>query len=223
MRHAAPFEQVTDLVGPRLGRIRHDRELMGDRGVLARPLVQELGDDPVELLVGVPRRLQHVVIDPPGGHRVQERVGGRAMAPGSPVDQERPLRVRMQAPDPVEHLGALLLRHPDVGEHQRDRLPGGPHLLQPGDRGLRRVAADDPIVLAVAAVELAADARERRGVVVDRDQDRLRGAHERSLADRPLDFRRTAPRCCGIPAPATRTGSRTPQPQPVLLPQLEHV
>ena len=96
VRDAAASQQVPQLVRAPRSRIGDHRELERVGGVKARPLVKELRDDPVKLLVAHPHRPQHVVVDPPGRNRVQDRFGDLGFPPVAPVDQERPLRVRVQ-------------------------------------------------------------------------------------------------------------------------------
>ena len=161
--------------GARRGRLGDHRELERALRVLSRPLVQELGDRPVKLLLAGARGLEHVVVGAARRHRVQDRLRRRAIAPRAPVDQQRPLRLRVQAAHAVEQLRARLLRHPHVREHQRHAIALVAHPLEVGRRGLGRTLGGDPVVTSVAAPELGLGACKGVWVVVGDEQHRLLG------------------------------------------------
>jgi hypothetical protein len=149
--------------------ITDDPDSLEPRAVPPRPLVEELADCLVETLVGGLGGLVDPVVDLAEGRGLQNRLGGRAIAP---VDQQRPLRGGMQA------MGAGQERHPGhgghplIGQHQRD-LPTGrldlPEVAQPS---LHVGFADHPVVGAVALVELLLEHSKGRRVVIDRHQHR---------------------------------------------------
>ena len=73
VRDAVPREQVPQLVAAGRPRIGDHRQLASAGCVLAAPLLQELGDEPVEELVGRAARLERVVVDVPECHRAGSR------------------------------------------------------------------------------------------------------------------------------------------------------
>ena len=179
VRHPAAAQQVADLVRARRRGLGDDRELERARRVLARPLVQELGDRAMKLLLPGPRRLEDVVVGQPLGHRVQDRLGGRRVAPSAPVDQQRALGVRVQLAGAVEHVGARPLGHENVGEHDRHVRALVPEALELALGGPGVAFTEHLVVLAVAATQLGLGARQRLGVVIGDEDDRLqRRAHD---------------------------------------------
>lgn len=77
----------------------------------------------------------------------------------------------MVAANPGEQLRARHLRHPLVGEHQRDLLAGFARPLELGQRSLGGALADDAVVVGVPALQLTLDLLESALVVIHRDQE----------------------------------------------------
>ena len=89
------------------------------------------------------------------------------------MHQESPLGLRVQAPHPVQEVGAPQAWHLLVGEHQG-------HLARPLEglqRPLGRAMAANLVVGAVALLELANQAAERLEVIVDGEDHGLRRHH----------------------------------------------
>jgi hypothetical protein len=76
----------------------------------ARPLLDKLGDRPMEQLVALDPRFEHVIADVPDGHGGQDGARGATVRPGSPFDQQGSPGVRVQSSGAAEQFGALLLR-----------------------------------------------------------------------------------------------------------------
>ena len=84
------------------------------------PVIEELGDHLVEVFVSGTLGLVDVIVDVPQGHRPEDRLLGRTVAP---LDQQRPFRGGEELAGPGEELAAGDVRHPLVGEHQGDLVP----------------------------------------------------------------------------------------------------
>ena len=89
-RHPVAGEQAAQLAGAGVARVGDDRQLPGERGVRAHPLVEELGDRPVEELVGRPPRLEGVVVDLAEADAAAQRLGGGVDRPLAPGDEQQP-------------------------------------------------------------------------------------------------------------------------------------
>jgi hypothetical protein len=94
------------------------------------------------------------------------RVGVRSEQHRSGVGREHP-RLGQQV-DPRHP------RHALVGHDQRQRVGGEGQLLQSGERGLAVGGAEDAEPLAVLAAQVTGDRGQHLGVVVDREDGRLR-------------------------------------------------
>jgi len=186
--------QVSELVRARRPGPSHDADRHKPGAVDLRPLVQELGDHPVEPLVGGYRRLVQVVVDAPEGGRPEDGFPDRSVPTR---DEECPLRGREEMADAGEELGSGHAGHPLVCEHDRHVLPGCLELAQPGHRGLCRALGHDAVVLTVTLAELAFDPAAGVGVSVDGEQHRSGRARSRrpvSARLRPrVDSLRAAP------------------------------
>ena len=147
--------------------------------------MDELGDGAVEELVALAPRLQHVVVDAPERHRPQHRVGRGAIRPVAPSDQEAAFRAGMEGADANQEIGAGGPRHPLIGKHDRHLGALGQESLEGRQGVFSGVAADDSVIGAEAAAELALDAREGLRLVVDREDD---GAGRRAVPGRPHLF-----------------------------------
>jgi len=114
----AALEHVPQLVGSArpgladdVGRVRSGAPILG-------PVEQEAGNGVVEPLVRRGRRLQHVVVDSPQGHRVEDRLGGWLVRPGAPRHQQAALGMRVELPHPLEQVAAGGAREPLSREHE---------------------------------------------------------------------------------------------------------
>jgi len=148
---AVTGQQVADLVNPGR-RLRPDH---GNRGelaaLLAPPLLERLGDSPVELLIRRPHGLGQVEVDLPQRRRLDDGRHGRLVAP---VDQQAAPGGGMQLTHPREELRAGPAWHPLVSQDQRHVRTLNLKLLQPGQRLLRRRAGHDPVMRPVPAFQL---------------------------------------------------------------------
>jgi len=123
----------------------------------------------VELLVGRCRGPDDVVVDPSVLDRLEDRVSRLAIAPVTPADEHRPLRVRVR----LSHLSEeRAVRHPVAREDECERLPGRLELRQRPAGRVGRIHADDAIVAGVPVEELAFDVAERDRVGIDGKDDR---------------------------------------------------
>ena len=170
MRHAVPREQVPQRRAAWRPRVRHDGELAAAGSVLATPLLQELGDEPMEDLVRRAERLQRVVVDVAERHCVADRLRGLLVRPAAPRDEQRPLRMRMQLVDALEELLSFQLARATRSEDDGDGFAALLQLLQLGERRFGRRAADH-LVVARVALELVRDPLERLRVLVDREDE----------------------------------------------------
>ena len=103
---------------------------------------------------------------------MQDRLGGR---PVTPLDNERALRGGMNLMGATEKLDPLHLRHPLVGDHERDVFALRLQARELGERGAGRELWHDPVVVAIASSQRIAQLREGGGVVVDHEDDRSAG------------------------------------------------
>lgn len=71
------------------------------------------------------------------------------------------------------------MRHALVGQHQGEGIPAGFQLLQQVESFRAGVRAQDAVVLAVAAAQIALDSVQNIALVIDRDNCRC--SHPRIL------------------------------------------
>ena len=102
--------------------LRHDDDLSQGADDRAGPLVHELADGAVEQLVLLGPRLEHVVVDVAHRHRGQDRRGGPAIGPRTPLDQQCPAGVGVQRPGGREDLGTVDVRKSVVDQNDGDPL-----------------------------------------------------------------------------------------------------
>jgi hypothetical protein len=136
-------------------------------GVGLAPVVQQVVDDRVEPLLRRVPRLEQVVVEADVVDRLDGHVGvgvGR---------EQQELRARGVGPRLAEQLDAGHPRHPLVGGDQRHRLVAEGEPGQHGQRLRSRDRADDAVVGAEAAGQVARDRRGHLGVVLDRQDRRL--------------------------------------------------
>ena len=205
VRDRAALEDLPQLVGPARPLLADDVDRVGDQAPLGRPLEQEAGDRLVEHLVGGGRRPRDVVVDPPEGDRVEDRLGARRIRPGAPGDHQPPLRVRMQLARPLEQLTAGRIRERPAGEHERHVLAVARQVRQPAERPLGIAQALDPVVVRVALDELRLELCEDVRVLFDDEQDG--GSHSAhptlaATAPNPDDLGGAAPPAVAVVAGA---------------------
>ena len=168
-RDAVTGQQVEDLVNPGR-RLRPDhgnrRELAA---LLAPPLLERLGDGPVELLIRRPHGLGQVEVDLPQRCRLHDGRHGRLVAPG---DQQAAPGGGMPLTHPREELRAGPARHPLVSQDQRHVGALTLKLFQPGQRLLRRRAGHDPVIRPVPAFQFPRQRLAASVLVIDNHDDR---------------------------------------------------
>lgn len=125
----------------------------------------------MEHLIRRARRADQVVVDLAQRHGVEDRLAGRALAPGGVVDQEPALCLRVTHSHPAEELAAGSVAERVAREDQCHLLFG---IGQPGElrcRLRRRAGADDAIAPLVAIAQFALDVQKRALAFVDREDD----------------------------------------------------
>ena len=191
MRYGTAPEDLSQFVCPAGPRLPDDAD--GVRGYPPRmgPLEQEGRYGLVEQLVRRSRGPNHVVIDLPVRHPLENRLAGPTVAPAAPLDQQATLRMRVQSPYLGQQLAPGRPAEPLRGEDERDVLPRVRKQLELDHRLLRRGHADDPVAPRVAIDEFALDLAQCARVFVDGYEDwygqgieRYRGAPERSVRGR---------------------------------------
>ena len=171
VRNAVPGEQVPQLKAARGQALGHDGQLAAALVRCAPPLVQELADRPVEQLVGLAPRLQHVVVDVAASHRLADHDGCLVVPPGAELDQQAALRLRVEVARPFEQSLAAQTLVSAGSQDNGDAVSCVAHRLELAERALDRAFADDPVV-AVVPPELAGDPTDRILVRIDRDDRR---------------------------------------------------
>ncbi len=187
VRHAVACQHAPQLVHPGLRGTAHHGDLAGQRGACAGPLVQELRDDLVEVLVGHPPRLGDVVVDLAPAHGRHDRLGSRPVAPGPPIDQQRPGGVRVDVPRATEQLDAGEARRPQVREHERHRHAVVTKPAQDLERLGAGAVAEHLVVRGIAAPQVLLHDGERGRIVVHRHDHGLTVTHLRVLSEGPAD------------------------------------
>ena len=174
VRDRALLEDLPQLVGPARPRLADDVDGLRDDAPIPRPLEQEARDRLVEDLVGRGRRLGHVVVDAPEGHRRRGSRRRSARPPRRPAGTSSARlacgcssRTRSSSSLPV------VARERGGREHQRDVLAAARELRQqaaaprPDRPGTRRDSRGVP------PDELGLDVVEGVPVLVDGEQQRL--------------------------------------------------
>ena len=98
-----------------------------------------------------------------------------AVRPRTPVDQQRPPRVGVQATCQVEERGPLVVRVGVVHQDDRHRVVPDMSPLEQPARVRHVLLATDPEVTAEGPLQLGLDPVQLRGVHVDRQQQRAAG------------------------------------------------
>lgn len=171
MRQGAATEHLAQLVRPPRPRFADDVGGVRRQPAGVLPLEQEGRDRLVELLILLPGRPDHVVVDPPQRHRREDRPAGLPFAPAAEVDQQRPLGLRVELPHAAEQLGPRRPGKRLRAKHQRHVLAGLGQQPQLHLGLLRRPHADDPVAACVAIEQLGFDRQERPLVFVDGEDD----------------------------------------------------
>ena len=177
-------EEVLDGVRARRPLVADQPQSLRLGEVLGLPPVEQIVDHREEAFLGRIPGLREVVIEVGDvdrlDRRVDVRVGGEEHAPRQRVDVAR-LR---------EHVGALHARHALIADHHRQRIAARLELADGGQRLFPRRRADDGVVLAIAAAQVAAHRRQHLRVVVHHEKSGL--VHE-----------------CPVPAAAPAVGRNT--------------
>ncbi len=200
--HGVAGEEVAGREALRRPAVADDADLV-DRALAHRPpRLDQRVDDRVELLLRRVPRLEQVVVDVDQVDRLDRRVG---VGVGG---EQGPAGVRGDVHGLLEELDAVHLRHAVVGEDRRHRLAAQRELAQRVERVAAGLGADDPVVLAVAATQVASHGTAHPRVVVDGQQDglcraRLDRGHAGSCwtAVRPDEGGLHSRTYCGRPAP----------------------
>jgi hypothetical protein len=141
--------------------------------VVLPPVAEQVVDDGVQPFPrGVPR-LEQIVIKPDVVDRLDGHVGVGVRR------EQQELRARRMSTRLLEHLDTGHSRHALVRGDQRHRLVAEGEPGQHGQRLGPRRSADDAVVGAVLAGQVAGDRRGDLGIVVDRQDGRF--AYERRL------------------------------------------
>ena len=192
---AVAGEEVADLPGPRRPAVP-DHLGVGD-GAFRRPLPrrQQRIDNGVELLLGRVPWLQQVVVEVDDVDRVD---GGVGVGVGG---QQHAPRHRIQIHRPLEEFDAAHLRHPVVRDQHRDRLATQFEFLKRLQRVGTGFRADDAVLLAVMAAQVAGDRARHRGIVVHGQQHWFSGRAGRDIGTcHPPQY---------PPVPGTATGAES--------------
>jgi hypothetical protein len=100
MRDPVPAEQMTDSVPAGRAAVRDHDHLAEVGDVPAGPLLDELGNGAMKELVAFDPRLEHVIVDVADRYGRENRAGGVAMSPSTPLDEQRPAGVGVQSSCP---------------------------------------------------------------------------------------------------------------------------
>ena len=133
--------------------------------------MHELRDGPVEQLVGGAPRLEHVAVDATQCHRPEHRIGGLAVGPVAPADQEPAFRVGVDLAHVGQQFGAGRVGEPLVGQDHRDVGVLCPEVVERGDGLVAGAHAQDAVIGPEAAGELAGDPGELILFIVDCEDD----------------------------------------------------
>jgi hypothetical protein len=178
VRHRTAAEDLFQLAAPAGPGLADDVDGVRGHSPRVGPLEQEGRDRLVEELVGRLRRPDHVVLDLPPRHRLEDLLRGLTIAPAPPLDQQPALGVRVEIPHLAQQLAPSRPVEPRRGEHKRDVFARGRQRLELRHRVLRRSHADDAIAPRVAVEQLAFEIVERTLVFVDCEKDRIGHGHQ---------------------------------------------
>ena len=183
-RDAVAAEGVAQPLRARVPGVPEHLHRLEPAALAGGPLLERLGDGAVELLVRPALRAVGPAVQPADGQRAEDGRRGGPVAPPDDGEPQRPGGEVAQRGDDVE---AVVVGAAEAAEEQRDPPAGA---LQVREQRVGRLGcrADDPVVRAVAALELAHDAVADLGVA---------GDHE----DRGAPARRCRPRRAG-PGPS---------------------
>ncbi len=157
-----------------------------------QPRLQQVVDHRVELLLRRVPRLEQVVVQVDDVDRVDRGVGVGVRG------QQHPAGQREQVHRRFEELDAVHLRHPVVGQQQRDRFAAQLQLAQRVQRLRTGVGPHHPVPVAVLAADVAGHGPGDGRVVVDGED---RGVRHTSIKARPG----VSP---PLPEPVLRPGDR---------------
>ena len=161
--HPVAGQEVAHLEGPRRPPVPDHLGLRHRRVVGRPPVLEQLVDDRVELLLRRVPRLEQVVVDVDEVDRLDRGVGVGVRR------EQHPPGVREDVHGLLEELDAVHVRHPVVGEDHRDLLAAQLELAQRLQDLLPGLAADDPVLPAVAPPQVPGDGPRHARVVVDGD------------------------------------------------------
>ena len=162
-------QEVAQAVAVRAPPVAHDADAAVARPVARAPVGEQVVQDGVEALLGRVPRFEQVVVD-------AALVDGRDRRVGVGVGrEERALGGRRVLGGPAQDVDAAEAGHPLVREHERDGVAALGERPDGVDGLLAGPGADDAVVGAVAAAEVAGDGAEHLGVVVHDDDGGLGG------------------------------------------------
>ena len=173
--HLVAGQEVFDLMRRGRPAVADDPDaLVRPEPVLHLPILEEVVEHRIELLLRRIPRLQQVVVNigpiDGGNGRIGIGVGGEKNAPG--------LGVKLAGL--FEKLDPGHLRHAMVGEQQADAFVAELELSQGFQAGGTGLGPANPVVLAVALAQIARQRPRHVGIVVDSQKDRWR--HRRHCA-----------------------------------------
>ena len=178
----AAAEDLFQLVAPAGPRLTDDVDSVRRDPSRVGPLEQKGRDRLVEELVRRSRRPDHVVLDLPPRHRLEDLIRGPAVAPAAPLDQQPSLGMRVK----VAHLAQQLTpRRPlerlscENQRHVFSRFRKRPELHH---RVLHRGDTEHAIAPCVPVDQLAFDIAQRTRVFVNSEKNRLGHSSKKSSA-----------------------------------------
>ena len=130
------------------------------------PLVEQVVEDRVEVLLRRVPGLEQVVIETDG---VDGPDRGFGVGVGG---QQHALGVGDTVPRLLQKLDPGHVRHPLVGEQERDRFVAPLQFVERVEGRVARLGADHPVVAAVMATQVALDGAQHLRIVVDGQQRR---------------------------------------------------
>jgi hypothetical protein len=145
MRHSTAPQDLFQLVSPAGPRLADDVDGMRGHPPRVGPLEQKGRDGLVEQLVRRSRRADHVVLDLPLCHRLEDRLARPAVAPAAPLDQQPALSVRVKSSHLAKQLAPRRPAKPLRGEDEGDVFARGGKRLELDHRVLRRGHAEDSV------------------------------------------------------------------------------
>ena len=164
-------EEVAQRVRPRRPPVADHAHALVWRAVARLPVVEQVVEVRIEVLLGRIPGLGEVVVDP---HLVDGADGGVGVGVGG--EQHAP-GVRRARDRRGQQLHARHLGHALVHEQERDRVAALGQAVEQGERRRPRRGLQHAIALAVVAPQVALDGARHLGVVVDGEQDGFRAGH----------------------------------------------